>query len=702
MFDTVKLPAGKVLIPGVIESKSNFIEHPGLIAQRIGRYAKLVGRDNVIAGSDCGYGTWVGQAAVDPDVVWAKMAAMAEGARIASRQFWNVISRILQLSSISRQAAIQPSRRPDPPMTAPGDHLGPDHPSRRSAGLARKPAAADPDVPAAVRAGGDGLFRLWRARPDRRHARPVDQGKPVAVAVAARRHRGLADPAMDREDGVRRARRHRADLRLAAEILHHHRRGADGARPADLAGAAGGWLTFARADQLYVLGAMLLVIGTVMQDVVADAMSTEVVPRTDEAGRERPDDVVRVELGMVQVLGRLAVSCGILAVAGLSGWLANMMPRQAVFLLGLIIPAISVDRRVPARHETIERRADRLAHPRRRHRVRRGRDRARLRRRAVRPGDHLRDLDGRGLHHAGAGHRRARSQTRMGILFTTIIVFAFRATPSVGDGFFWWTLDELKFDAAFYGTLRQTGAILSIAVMWMFSRQLTEYSVTKTLFWIAVASTVLALPNIGLVYGLHEWTEATFGFGARTIAVVDAAAASPFVQLSMIPLLTLIAYYAPPGHRATWFALMASLMNLALVASQLQTKYLNEVFVVGRGHYAELGPLLIWAVALGFVIPVAAIVLFGRRAVRHAALRALKLGGLSRAVRIELFPLRRPGRKTGGAVFPRGHAPVQPDRRAGLHPHPAGRALLQAIRRLQPQPAALPDRRGDGAPRTPG
>jgi 5-methyltetrahydropteroyltriglutamate--homocysteine methyltransferase len=88
VFETVRLPEGRVLIPGVIESKSNFIEHPELIAQRIGRYARLVGRENVIAGSDCGYGTWVGQAAVDPDVVWAKMAAMAEGARIASRAFW--------------------------------------------------------------------------------------------------------------------------------------------------------------------------------------------------------------------------------------------------------------------------------------------------------------------------------------------------------------------------------------------------------------------------------------------------------------------------------------------------------------------------------------------------------------------------------------------------------------------------------------
>jgi 5-methyltetrahydropteroyltriglutamate--homocysteine methyltransferase len=88
LFERLKLPEGKVLIPGVLESKTNFIEHPELIAQRIARYAKLVGPENVIAGSDCGYGTWVGQAAVDPDVVWAKLAAMAEGARIASKQFF--------------------------------------------------------------------------------------------------------------------------------------------------------------------------------------------------------------------------------------------------------------------------------------------------------------------------------------------------------------------------------------------------------------------------------------------------------------------------------------------------------------------------------------------------------------------------------------------------------------------------------------
>ena len=88
VFEHVKLPEGKVLIPGVLDSTTNFIEHPELVAERIGRYARLVGRENVIAGTDCGFGTWVGQAAVDPGIVWAKLASMAEGARLATREFW--------------------------------------------------------------------------------------------------------------------------------------------------------------------------------------------------------------------------------------------------------------------------------------------------------------------------------------------------------------------------------------------------------------------------------------------------------------------------------------------------------------------------------------------------------------------------------------------------------------------------------------
>ncbi len=88
VFERVKLPPGKIIIPGVLDSTTNFIEHPELVAERIGRYARLVGRENVIAGTDCGFGTWVGQAAVDPDIAWAKLASLAEGARLASRELW--------------------------------------------------------------------------------------------------------------------------------------------------------------------------------------------------------------------------------------------------------------------------------------------------------------------------------------------------------------------------------------------------------------------------------------------------------------------------------------------------------------------------------------------------------------------------------------------------------------------------------------
>ena len=88
VFERVKLPPDKLIIPGVIDSTTNFIEHPELVAERIGRYARLVGRENVLAGTDCGFGTWVGQAAVDPDIVWAKLATLAEGAQLASRELW--------------------------------------------------------------------------------------------------------------------------------------------------------------------------------------------------------------------------------------------------------------------------------------------------------------------------------------------------------------------------------------------------------------------------------------------------------------------------------------------------------------------------------------------------------------------------------------------------------------------------------------
>ena len=88
VFEDVKLPEGKVLIPGVIDSTTNYIEHPELVAQRLVRYAELVGRENVMAGSDCGFATFASLLAVDPGITWAKLRAMADGAELASAQLW--------------------------------------------------------------------------------------------------------------------------------------------------------------------------------------------------------------------------------------------------------------------------------------------------------------------------------------------------------------------------------------------------------------------------------------------------------------------------------------------------------------------------------------------------------------------------------------------------------------------------------------
>jgi BT1 family len=271
-----------------------------------------------------------------------------------------------------------------------------------------------------------------------------------------------------------------------------------------LAGVASGRLAILLPHQLYLSGAMLIVLGTVIQDVVADAMSTEIVSRVDELGLPRSEQEIRSELGMVQVLGRLALGIGILAVAGLSGWVASFLPRDTVFLLGLVVPVISVLAALMIPSGTDER-------PPLDWRILGG---------GIGFGAAVLAVAGGGLPFAQElvfllsmvvictmlvfVTRSLDSNTRRAILFTSIIIFAFRASPSAGDGYFWWTLDILKFDEAFYGTLRQTAAIIGIVAMWIFSKQLTEYSVTTVLFWLAVVGAILPLPNIGLFYGIHH------------------------------------------------------------------------------------------------------------------------------------------------------------------------------------------------------
>jgi 5-methyltetrahydropteroyltriglutamate--homocysteine methyltransferase len=88
VWEDVKLPDGKCLIPGVISHSTVLVEHPELVAERIGRFARVVGRENVIAGSDCGFATFAGSKEVHPSIVWAKLKSLCDGAGIASKQLW--------------------------------------------------------------------------------------------------------------------------------------------------------------------------------------------------------------------------------------------------------------------------------------------------------------------------------------------------------------------------------------------------------------------------------------------------------------------------------------------------------------------------------------------------------------------------------------------------------------------------------------
>jgi hypothetical protein len=380
-----------------------------------------------------------------------------------------------------------------------------------------------------------------------------------------------------------------------------------------LAGAAGKWITFAPPEHLYIAAQLLTVIGVVLQDVVADAMSTEVVPRIHDDGTPRDKADIDHDLGMVQILGRLALSIGAFIVAGLGGWLAKIFAYETVFLIGLVIPLISASGAVLVKLETSERR----------------------------PTD-WRILGG-GLLFGGVVTTLALadlpfnqelvflismavviamlkrvtaeidSATRRRIVYAALIIFAFRATPSVGEGFRWFTIDVLGFDEAFYGTLAQIGAGIALVATWLLSDVITRKPVATVLLWLTILGFLLSLPSLMLVWRLDQWTEATFGFGARTIAIIDTAAASPLAQLSMVPLLTLIAIYAPANHRATWFALMASFLNLALVAGQLATKYLNWLFVVQRGSYGQLPSLTVTVLLIALVVPLVPILALGRR-----------------------------------------------------------------------------------------
>jgi hypothetical protein len=157
--------------------------------------------------------------------------------------------------------------------------------------------------------------------------------------------------------------------------------------------------------------------------------------------------------------------------------------------------------------------------------------------------------------------------------------------------------------------LQLTSTGIGLASMWLLAGALVRRRPSTVLTWLTLMTAVLFLPSLLLVNGVHEWTERTLGIGARSIALIDEAAQTPLFLLATVPLLALIAVHAPRQQRATWFALIASLMSLAVVASQLATKYVNLLFPVERGVYDQLPALVLTVTGSAVVIPLAIIAL---------------------------------------------------------------------------------------------
>ena len=352
------------------------------------------------------------------------------------------------------------------------------------------------------------------------------------------------------------------------------------------------------------LGAMVLVaVGFMVQDVVADALSVEVAA-SDE------------EIAQVQALGRMALLVGSISVAYLSGVLAAAIGPRRVFAAAMILPLLVVAAAFLVRPVT-----RRAAVP----DGALGRGKARL---VLLVGLGYAAL-GVTLETIGAPFAQETILVVSGALIVMLLgrvgisravavaafaIFLFRAVPAVGQGYSYWAIDRLGFDQRFLGILAQVSSVLSLAGLMLFRKAITRRPVSFTLFWVTVAGSLLSLPTIGLFYGVNEW----IGLSPRAFAVIDTTIAAPLAQLSMVPMLALIAKTAPVGAEATMFAIMASLMNLALSASELFTRYLNTAFGVSQHDYANLGRLMIAVAVLG-LLPLLALPLLQREEARPTA-----------------------------------------------------------------------------------
>jgi hypothetical protein len=409
-------------------------------------------------------------------------------------------------------------------------------------------------------------------------------------------------------------------------------------------------------ESWYVLAALLSPIGYVLQDVVADAMTVEAVPRVDEHGHPVPDDERRAGHVTMQTLGRVAIIGGGVLVSVVNIVMFNDVetmdaPAKAaiygkVYLMALVIPAISVLGVILAGHlqrrHAKRLRAGGLTHDEVEHRMYSHIDK---------PPVNWWILGGSlafviftvtiGLSDVPYDQeivfvgslaivvflmvklvRELEPAQRNVLIGTALLVFVFRAMPSPGAGATWWMIDELKFDQRFLSLLGLIGSTLTLFGMFLFRRFMADHSMAYVLGFLTIAATLLSLPSLAMYYGFHHWTIAHTGgvVDARFIAIIDTALESPLGQIAMIPMLAWIANSAPERLKATYFAVMASFTNLALSLAQLGTRYLNEIWTVTRevrdpvsavvkvpADYSQLGELFIVAIVLNFALPMLAI-----------------------------------------------------------------------------------------------
>jgi hypothetical protein len=361
---------------------------------------------------------------------------------------------------------------------------------------------------------------------------------------------------------------------------------------------------------VYIFASVIAVIGFVMQDVVADTMTTEVIDKNQSQAE------INQELASIQILARLSLGFAIFITGWIGGELADIFHdnREVVFQIALFVPLLSIlgvslVRLNPVPIFPVNKKilfgglifavfivlmgyhdvayAQEIVFV------------FSLSLVLYLLSDLISDLDARTIRH---------------IKMAMIIIIVYRAMPSVGAGLSWWQIDVLGFDESFFAKLSAIGGGIALAGMWFSAKFIIKRDIAEVLIFLTVIGTILSLPVVAMYYDIHT----LLGFEARTVALVDTALASPFDYIAQVLMLTLVAIYAPEGKKGTWFALMASLMNIALSAGGLFTKYLNQIFTVSREisvdgvittaqNYTELGGLLWVVIGVGFVVPIVVI-----------------------------------------------------------------------------------------------